>query len=258
MNILVAIPVFNEEAYLADVLREVRRYADQILVVDDGSTDWTARILDGQPSLFRIRHLENRGYGQSLIDAFSFAVRHGYDWLITMDCDRQHEPASIPAFVQAAARDNVDIISGSRYLSPEPGDSQPPPARREINRFITDLLNDTLRLNITDAFCGFKAYRVRSLKRLNITVPGYAMPLQFWVQVARIGLRVSEVPVKLIYHDPERCFGGLLDDPNVRLVHYLEVFARELAGSLAATAAQIRPRPGRCIRPGDRAACEPC
>ena len=258
MNILVAIPVFNEEAHLADVLHEVRRYADEILVVDDGSTDRTARILDGEPGLFRIRHLENRGYGQSLIDAFAFAVRHGYDWLITMDCDRQHEPVSIPAFVEAARQGTMDIISGSRYLRPEPGDSRPPPARREINRFITDLLNDTLKLNITDAFCGFKAHRVQSLKRLNITVPGYAMPLQFWVQVARQGLRVGEIPVKLIYHDPERCFGGLLDDPHVRLVHYLEVFARELAGSPATTVGRRQSDVLQCIRPGDPAACEPC
>ncbi len=77
------------------------------------------------------------------------------------------------------------------------------------------------------------AYRVAALSRLNITVPGYAMPLQFWVQVARAGLRVSELPVRLIYHDSTRHFGGVLDDPAARLEHYLAVFEAELGnGSL--------------------------
>ena len=258
MNILVAIPVFNEEAHLADVLAEVRHHQQQILVVDDGSTDRTPRILDAEPGLFRIRHRRNLGYGQSLIDAFAFARRHGSDWLITMDCDRQHEPARIPAFVRAARADTADVISGSRYLRPEPDQTQPPPHRRKINRYITNLLNETLALNISDAFCGFKAYRVEALGRLRITEPGYAMPLQLWVQVARHQLRVSEIPVKLIYHDPNRCFGGLLDNPQVRLRHYLEVFARELAESGPTLAAENLSAPGRSWNSVNRAACKPC
>ena len=63
MSFLVAIPVFNEGAYLAEVLSEVRRFANRILVVDDGSTDATPDILARQTDDLRIRHLENRGYG---------------------------------------------------------------------------------------------------------------------------------------------------------------------------------------------------
>ena len=258
MNTLVAIPVFNEEAHLAEVLSEVRRQARRILVIDDGSTDRTPQILETQSDLFRIRHPRNRGYGQSLIDAFAFAVRHGYDWLITMDCDRQHEPAAIPTFLRAAEADAADIISGSRYLRPESEDSRPPPGRREINRYITDLINRTLALNITDAFCGFKAYRVEALRRLRLTVPGYAMPLQFWVQVARHRLHVAEIPVKLIYHDPTRCFGGLIDNPQTRLTYYLETFARELAESAPFLAAENPPLPDRRLGTDSRAACKSC
>ncbi len=229
MSYLVAIPVFNEEAYLAEVLTEVRRFADRILVIDDGSTDATPDILARQTDVQRIRHLENRGYGQSLISAFDFAMRRGFDWLITIDCDRQHEPALIPGFLEQTRTTHADVISGSRYLRRRRDEDTPPADRREINHYITELLNETLGLNITDAFCGFKAYRVRALKQLNITVPGYAMPLQLWVQVARRSLPVVELPVKLIYHDPNRHFGGLLDDPSERLTHYLEVLVRELA-----------------------------
>jgi len=228
MQCLLAIPIFNEEKHLRNVLAEVRKYIDQILVIDDGSTDATPRLLAAERGLFCLRHPENRGYGQSLVDAFQFAIRHGYDWLITMDCDEQHEPSRIPAFIAAAEQDDADIISGSRYLAPMSSNSMPPIDRRRINGIITHMLNTMLSLGITDAFCGFKAYRVAALQRLSITIPGYAMPLQLWVQAARAGLRIKEIPVRLIYKDPHRHFGGTLDDPEARLEHYITVLVSEL------------------------------
>jgi len=229
MQYLVAIPVFNEAKTLRGVLQQVRRYARDILIVDDCSTDDTPRLLKAESGLAIIRHLDNRGYGQSLTDAFKYAQAAGYDWLITMDCDEQHEPAHIPDFLRAAAEDDADIISGSRYLRDLQGNSRPPADRRAINQEIADLLNELLGLNITDAFCGFKACRVSALARLNITVPGYGMPLQLWVQAARLGLRVREIPVRLIYNDPSRHFGGMLDDPDERLLYYYDVLIHELA-----------------------------
>lgn len=232
MRYLVAIPIYNEAPTLRRVLEQVRSYATDILVIDDGSTDQTPELLAAEPGIHHIRHVDNRGYGQSLIDAFAFAVEHGYDWLITMDCDEQHEAAWIPYFLWAAAENNADIISGSRYLQAMPGNSLPPLDRRAINQKVTDLLNEVLHLGITDAFCGFKAYRVPALTRLNITIPGYAMPLQLWVQAACRGLRIREIPIRLIYEDPNRHFGGALDDPDARLLYYYDVLVHELGSSL--------------------------
>lgn len=249
MRYLVAIPVFNEAPSLRRVLEEVRLYASDILVVDDGSTDQTPQILSDEPGIRVIRHRENLGYGQSLIDAFHFAIEHNYDWLITLDCDEQHEPAWIPHFLKAATEDDADMISGSRYLSRFEGNSRPPLDRRAINQKITDLLNEVLGLNITDSFCGFKAYRVSALQRLNITVPGYGMPLQLWVQAVREGLRIREIPVRLIYNDPDRFFGGSLDDADARLLYYYDVLIHEMGHSMPkAHPARERPRQacGRC------------
>lgn len=228
-DFLLAVPVFNEEDHLLPVLAEVRRYASHVLVVDDGSTDATPALLRGRPGVRVIRHAENRGYGQALISAFDYAISRGFDWLITMDCDLQHEPAAIPRFVQETELGGVDILSGSRYLVDQPGASPVPADRRRINLIITRLLNELLSLRLTDAFCGFKAYRVAALARLRLDIPGYAMPLQLWVQAVRLGLRVKEIPVRLIYNDPDRHFGGHLDDPDSRLAHYLAVISRELA-----------------------------
>lgn len=228
MRTLVAVPVYNEERYLPRVISAVRRYAEHLLVVDDGSTDGTSAALRRMPDIAVIRHPENRGYGQSLIDAFAFATRRGFDWVITLDCDEQHEPALIPEFIAAAQRGDADIVSGSRYLRETPGDDQPPAERREINRIVTQLLADVLQLRLTDSFCGFKAHRVPAMRRLRLDEPGYAFPLQFWVQAVRSGLRIRELAVPRIYRDRSRTFGGTLDDPAARLQHYLEVFVREL------------------------------
>ena len=251
MKVLIAIPIFNEEKYVESVLREIRKYArvaaigdisleTRMLVIDDGSTDASPKLLREMAQRGHIElltHSENRGYGQSLIDAFGFAAEHGYDWVITMDADEQHEPHRIPRFIQEIKKDDADIISGSRYLSVEGGDAEgtPPVDRRSINLLITELLNSTLKLqlldgatNITDAFCGFKAHRVSAMQKLRLTIPGYAFPMQFWVQADVQRLRIREIPVKLIYKDQTRHFGGMLDDPTARLQHYLTVLTREL------------------------------
>src|SRR6185369_8681890 len=104
----------------------------------------------------------------------------------------------------------------------------PPADRRAINSQITAEINDRIGLHLTDSFCGFKAYRVAAVRRLSFDVDGYAFPMQFWVQAVADGLRIGEIPVKLIYNDLNRSFGGPLDDPQIRLNHYRCIFHREL------------------------------
>jgi glycosyltransferase involved in cell wall biosynthesis len=228
MHLLTAIPVYNEERHLEKVLDEVRRYSPNILVVNDGSTDRTGQLLARQGDLTVINHPENHGYGAALITAFDHAARIGVDILVTMDCDGQHEPARIPVLLEAIH--DADIVSGSRYLRDFRQDSLPtPPDRRQINQIITGELNEALGLQLTDAFCGFKAYRREALQQLHITEPGWGMPLQVWVQAARAGLRIKEVGVPRLYLDPGRTFGGVLNDAGQRLAYYRAVIADALA-----------------------------
>jgi len=235
MRTLIAMPVYNEEAYVASVLARVLAKGHDVLVIDDGSTDRTPSILDAHP-VARITHSTNLGYGKSLRDAFDWAADHYYDWIITMDCDDQHEPDAIPVFVRAAQADTHDIISGSRYLLPDENNDTPPAERQGINAIITSEINERLGERfieaggelITDAFCGFKAHRVRAMQKLRLDEDGYAFPLQLWPQVAANWLSVCEIPVRLIYNDPNRSFGSQLDDANIRLAHYRHVFHCEL------------------------------
>ena len=236
---LTALPVYNEARHVTGVLDEVRRYSGEILVVDDGSSDGTAEILAARNDIRVLTHAENRGYGSALLSAFSYAQREGFEKLVTIDCDGQHEPQRIPEFFAACTGD-VDIVSGSRYLAQFAGDSAPPEQRRRINEQVTAELNRRLNLNLTDAFCGFKCYRVEALRHLHITEPGYAMPLEVWVQAAAAGLKIVELPVPLIYLDEKRSFGGVLDDAQTRLEYYHLTLDRAIAGV----------EPGFCVGAG--------
>jgi dolichol-phosphate mannosyltransferase len=228
LRFLTALPVFNEASHVTPVLDEVARYADDVLVVDDGSTDGTSELLAVRDDIRVLTHPENRGYGAALESAFQFAIDHDYDAVVTIDCDGQHEPQRICKLIEAVKC--ADIVSGSRYLDTPLEQAKLAPAdRRRINLSITQELNQRLGLNLTDAFCGFKAYRTCALRKLNVTEPGYAMPLELWVQAAHHKLRIVEVPVPLIYLDEKRSFGGSLDDAKTRLEYYRRVIDKALA-----------------------------
>jgi glycosyltransferase involved in cell wall biosynthesis len=236
MPVLIAIPVYNEERHLERVLGEVRRHAPDIVVINDGSTDRTAELLARQSGIHVITHAHNRGYGAALSSAFAHALsRPDVDVLITMDCDGQHEPARISVLLEAIH--DADIVSGSRYLRDFRQDNQAPQDRRRINQQITAELNARFGLHLTDAFCGFKAYRRGALARLSITETGWGMPLQLWVQAARAGLRIKEVGVPRLYLDPTRAFGGVLNDAEERLAYYRHIIAAAEAQAQSAPTA---------------------
>jgi glycosyltransferase involved in cell wall biosynthesis len=233
-NILVAVPVFNEHRYIDDILRKVHCFSDNILVIDDGSTDGTSTLLEKCIFINVLSHKANQGYGKSLIDAFRFAFRNGFDWIITLDCDHQHEPSYLPHFYAEIEKDDVDVISGSRYLEMvNSGTIHPPLERIAINKKITQILNRHLGTQLTDSFCGFKAYRTQSVITLKLTEAGYGFPLQFWIRANKAGLKIREIPVPLIYHDPNRTFGGLLEVPQIRFRYYMDIMQYELGTNLS-------------------------
>jgi glycosyltransferase involved in cell wall biosynthesis len=251
MKTLTAIPIYNEERHLEKVLAEVRRFSPEILVVNDGSSDRTAELLAQQSDITVITHAHNRGYGAALTSAFQFAQDHHYEVLVTMDCDGQHEPSRIPVLLEAIH--DADIVSGSRYLRDFRQNSLAPQERLRINQVITCELNKLLGLNLTDAFCGFKAYRATALAKLAITESGWGMPLQLWVQAALAGLRIKEVGVPRVYLDPKRAFGGMLNDANERLSYYQRVIADAIKQARSTPCAEAAH--GLCSLPTQHESC---
>jgi glycosyltransferase involved in cell wall biosynthesis len=241
---LTALPVYNEYSHVNPVLDEVVRHAGDVLVVDDGSTDGTRELLAARTDICTIRHPTNRGYGAALKTAFDYAIANHYDVLVTIDCDGQHEPQRIAQLVRGCR--DADIVSGSRYLCTKEEAQQAPAERRQINVQLTRELNERLGLSLTDAFCGFKAYRAPALAKMTICEPGYGMPIEVWVQAAYHHLKVVEIPVPLIYLDEARSFGGSLDDGRKRLEYYHRVLDNAIAVAESRQKSDCGGRPLAC------------
>lgn len=238
MRSLVAIPACNEERHLPGVLQKTLEHPVDVLVVDDGSTDGTSRVLEPFRAVRVHRHSTNLGYGAALRAAFRIAIEEQYDVVLTMDSDGQHEPSLIPEFLEAIGR--CDIVSGSRYLRHFDVDTAAPKERQRINALVTDELNACLGLNLTDSFCGFKAYRTSALSRLDLREDGYGMPLELWVEAACKQLVVRELAVPRVYLDANRTFGSTLDDAQARLAYYQVVIDRAFARARERYGCQMR------------------
>jgi len=222
------VPVYNEAATVGAVLDAVRRHFDgTIVVVDDCSTDETTHILSQRDDITMIHLDHNLGYGAALEVGFGIAEAIGTERLVTMDCDGQHEPECIPQFLTELDSGD-DIISGSRYCPGSLSVGKTPDARHDINAFVTAEINQVTSWGLTDAFCGFKAYRLAALQEIRLREPGYAMPLELWAKAWRAGLNVREIAVARIYCSQDRSFGDGMDDPEHRLAYYMEVWNRSL------------------------------
>jgi len=232
MKHLIVIPVHNEARYLADVIAEIKKYLCEgadILAIDDGSTDETPAVLAATDDIEVLTHPTNLGYGRTLIDGFNCAIDRGYDHVMTEEFCK--------------TLDKADVVSGSRYLLPS--NEEPPADRREINERVTAMINEITGYGITDAFCGFKAYLVDAVKRLELTEPGYGMPMQFWIQAWLKGLTVTELPVGLVYFDRSRTFPGPIEDAEKRTRYYVELIERELKHGQCDVPNRDTPRHGQ-------------
>ena len=139
----VIIPAYHEEAHIGDVVREVRDYCADVIVVDDGSSDHTAQEATAAGATV-LTHIQNQGKGAALQTGFDYARENGYELAITMDADGQHAPSDIPAFLQAYARTGSVALVGNRMDHP----AGMPGLRRFVNRFMSALLSRLIRQHV--------------------------------------------------------------------------------------------------------------
>lgn len=231
-NFLILIPVYNEQDVIEKVFLETNLISNSwadLLFVNDGSTDNSKTILNqiknDYPNTL-IHHKEkNSGYGSSMIYGFEYSIEKEYEYLITMDCDEQHQPKDLIRFRDSNSE--IDVMSGSRYKEESRSIGIKPPVDRvEINQRITSILNKKYSWKLTDSFCGFKRYKVNALKKNNFTENGYSFPLEFWSYAKYNHLSIEELAVDKIYITDDRSFGEDLDKKRKRFKYYLETFYR--------------------------------
>jgi glycosyltransferase involved in cell wall biosynthesis len=194
-RIIVAIPAYNEEQFIAEVVRKARKFVDQVIVVDDGSTDSTARVAEAAGAMV-INHGVNKGYGESIKSCFNAAKENGADILITLDGDGQHDPDDVPKLLAPISRGEADVVVGSRFLNDK---SDMPQYRKFGINVITFLYNFGSRLKVSDAQSGFRAYSRKAMDGLVITRSGMGASVEVIIKIREEGFRIKEVPICCSY-----------------------------------------------------------
>ncbi|WP_462323821.1 DUF2062 domain-containing protein [Desulfoplanes sp.] len=198
-RILVVIPVYNHAGTLQEVVTRTRAVHDHVLVVDDGSTDLSQDRLEelGVPS---VCHAKNQGKGAAIRTGAETARHMGMTHIITIDADGQHDPADIPLFIAAIAKDVNAIIVGARDFS---GSNIP-----QSSRFGRHFSNFWLRVQtgavISDVQSGFRAYPVTIFNHLSLTENHYSFEVEVLVKAAWAGFRLEEVDVAVFYPKKEQ------------------------------------------------------
>ncbi|MBC7090218.1 MAG: glycosyltransferase family 2 protein, partial [Methanobacteriaceae archaeon] len=169
MRIAALIPAYNEELTIGTIILLCREYVDEVIVVDDGSTDRTAKVAEAAGARV-IRHEKNRGKGAALKTGFKATDA---DVIVTLDGDGQHNPNEIPKLVRPIIDGMADIVNGSRYLS---GSDKNTPFYRRVGQKILDKATNILtRLDITDTQSGFRAFSKDTIPYFNFKEDGFAI-----------------------------------------------------------------------------------
>jgi glycosyltransferase involved in cell wall biosynthesis len=193
--ILVGIPAYNEEASIAKVIVLAQQFADKIVVCDDGSKDLTRRIAESLGAEI-IVHKRNLGYGAAISELFDKARDTSADVLVTLDADGQHDPAFIPQLVTAIEK-GADVAIGSRLVGSASFSGS---GRRKLGvRMISKATDISTDQGIRDSQSGFRAYGKRAISELRPAEMGMGVSVEIIVKSAQIGLRMTEVPVKVSY-----------------------------------------------------------
>lgn len=193
---LVVIPALNAERSVAEVVRAARAELDDVLVVDDGSTDRTADVArDAGADV--VSHGVNRGKGAALKTGFSFSIKRGYDAVITLDADGQHLPHEIPKFLAARAETQADLIIGGRsHLF-----HQMLPRRRMANRFSAWCIARASTTDVSDSQSGFRLYSRNLLLKARLRSDGFDLESEVIVRAGCDGFRVVTIPIDLGFVD---------------------------------------------------------
>ncbi len=203
--IVIGIPAYNEERSIAKVVLDAHRYADVVVVCDDGSSDMTGEIAEKLGATV-VRHDKNKGYGAAMQSLFKETKRLDADVLVTLDGDGQHDADKTPLMIQPILDDKADVVVGSRFLdgAQKNGDNGLPFYRRLGIKAITKLTTAASKFNVTDAQNGCRAYSRTALEKLSLLENGMGVSVEVLLKAKEQGLRLVEVPLECNYSGVEQ------------------------------------------------------
>lgn len=187
------IPAYNESSTIEAVIRKVQEHVSTVVVVDDGSHDATASLAQHQGAMV-LRHSVNLGKGAALKTGCDYAFQQGFDRIVVMDADGQHNPKEIPAFLSLLQ--NHDIVFGCRRIP----DSMPL-IFRVGNTAINTVLRLLYGLAIEDSQCGYRAWRMSVYPLLRWEALNYYVETEMIIKAGKKKLRAAQLPIQTIYSD---------------------------------------------------------
>ena len=208
MRTLVVVPAKNLESRVGTVVERVRAVAPDldVLVIDDGSDDGTSGAAAAAGARV-VRHEENRGKGEAIKTGIREAAAGGYDMMLTMDGDGQHDPSSVPAFVEAMRSGQWDIVVGSRMS--DVGDM--PPLRVWTNRTTSRIVSLLARQDIPDSQSGYRIHRTSVLADMELVSSRYDLESEILIRAGRRGFGIGWIPIASIYEDSESHINPFVD-----------------------------------------------
>ncbi len=187
------IPAYNEEKNISSIIKRAKKYAGNIVLVDDGSKDRTLKLAQNAGAIV-LKHIVNLGKGSALKTGCDFAVKNGAKYIVALDADAQHNPEDIPRFLEKL--DNYDIVFSYRKLS-----KKMPFVLRFGNWFISVIVKVLYGVNLNDTQCGFRAFTREAYKKIRWNASDYSMESEMISRVGKQRLKYAQIPIETIYSD---------------------------------------------------------
>lgn len=197
VEVLVGIPAYNEEIGIGSVVLAAADHADRVLVVDDGSTDRTARIARRAGATV-IRHDSNRGKGAAIRSIFEFAGEIDCSVLVVLDGDGQHLPGQIPSVASPIVEERADVVIGNRH-DMEGGDRETPLYRQIGQRTLDWFTQFSTGATVRDTQSGFRAFSTDAIESITPETDGMGVESEIIHAAMSNGLRIEEVPIDVRY-----------------------------------------------------------
>lgn len=194
MNIFVVIPGFNEGKRIRDVIEKTKRYSQNIIVVDDGSTDTTYEEAEAS-GVHVLKHIINLGKGAALKTGSAYAIEKGADALIYMDSDGQHKPEDIPTLINAL--EGKDIVFTYRDIK-----SKDMPLTKKVgNLGLNFILKALFHIHVNDSQSGYKILTTKTYKQMNLASNDYLIESEMVAKTGKLHLRFTQIPIHTVYQD---------------------------------------------------------
>ncbi|CUS77647.1 Glycosyltransferase involved in cell wall bisynthesis [Candidatus Kryptonium thompsonii] len=221
-NICAVIPAYNAERTIKILIERVKKFIplEDIVVVDDGSTDMTSEIALGCGANV-LKHAKNYGKGKALKTGFKFAILKNYDAVLTLDADLQHDPDEIPKLIDKFS-EGFDIVIGNRMKNLK----SMPVERIFSNKMTSFLISLRTGQKIPDSQCGFRLIKRAVIEKISVKSDGFSFESEFLIKALLAGFKVGFVEIKTIYNG-ERSYIKHFSDT----FKFIAVYTRSFWGS---------------------------